>query len=52
MFEVAIWAGSVSEVEVSYLYAYRQRGYIYQPTYLGERDDIPDADGTTTQLKY
>jgi len=41
-----------SVVEVRYLYAYRESGSVYQPVYLGERDDIPDTDCTTTQLKY
>lgn len=36
-------------VEVKYLYAY-QGGSLYQPVYLGERDDV-DAD-TVSQLKY
>jgi len=39
-------------VEARYLYAYRESGSIYQPVYLGERDDISDTDCTTTQLKY
>jgi bifunctional non-homologous end joining protein LigD len=42
--------GAVAEVR--YLYAYRESGSIYQPVYLGERDDIPDTDCSTTQLKY
>ena len=39
-------------VEVRYLYAFRESGSIYQPVYLHERDDIPDTDCTTDQLKY
>jgi bifunctional non-homologous end joining protein LigD len=39
-------------VEVRYLYAFRESGSIYQPIYLGERDDIPQADCTTAQLKF
>lgn len=35
-----------------YLYAFRESGSIYQPVYLGEREDIPAEDCTTTQLKY
>jgi len=42
--------GAVAEVR--YLYAYRESGSIYQPVYLGERDDIPATDCTTDQLKY
>ncbi len=39
-------------VEVRYLYAYPDTHCIYQPVYLGERDDIPLADCKLTQLKY
>jgi len=39
-------------IEARYLYAYRESGSIFQPVYLGERDDIPDTDCTITQLKY
>ena len=39
-------------VEVRYLYAFRERGSIYQPVYLGERSDIPADDCTVDQLKY
>jgi len=39
-------------VDVRYLYAYRESGSVYQPVYLGSRDDIPAADCTTDQLKY
>ncbi|MEP2774889.1 MAG: NERD domain-containing protein [Luteolibacter sp.] len=38
--------------ETRYLYAFRESGSIYQPVYLGERDDISSADCTTAQLKY
>jgi bifunctional non-homologous end joining protein LigD len=38
--------------EVSFLYAFRESGSIYQPVYLGKRCDIPAADCTTDQLKY
>jgi len=41
-----------SVVEVRYLYAFRESGSIYQPVYLGEREDIPDTDCATGQLKY
>ena len=43
-------AGQV--VECRYLYAYRESGCIYQPVYLGIRDDITAEECTTTQLKY
>lgn len=39
-------------VECRYLYAFRESGSIYQPVYLGPRDDIRAAECITTQLKY
>ncbi|MHA3771612.1 ATP-dependent DNA ligase [Verrucomicrobiota bacterium sgz303538] len=39
-------------VECQYLYAFRESGCIYQPVYLGKRDDIIAEECTTTQLKY
>jgi bifunctional non-homologous end joining protein LigD len=39
-------------VECRYLYAFRESGCIYQPVYLGARDDIPAEECTTAQLKY
>lgn len=39
-------------VEARYLYAYRESGHIYQPVYLGCRDDIPAEDCTVSQLKF
>ncbi|BCU76862.1 WGR domain-containing protein [Luteolibacter sp. LG18] len=41
-----------SVVEVRYLYAYRESGCLYQPVYLGHRDDIDPAECVTSQLKY
>ena len=41
-----------SVVEIRYLYAFRESGSLYQPTYLGERDDVAVGDCKTTQLKY
>ena len=38
-------------VEVRYLYAFPD-GCIYQPVYLGQRDDIPRHHCTADQLKY
>ena len=43
-------AGTV--VEVRYLYAFKQSGAVYQPRYLGEREDIEPAECTVSQLKY
>jgi bifunctional non-homologous end joining protein LigD len=40
-----------SIIEVRYLYAY-QGGSLYQPTYLGVRDDMQEQDCVITQLKY
>ena len=39
-------------VECRYLYAFKESGCIFQPVYLGVRDDVPAADCTTDQLKY
>jgi len=39
-------------VEVRYLYAFPESGSVYQPVYLGERDDIATSECTATQLKY
>jgi bifunctional non-homologous end joining protein LigD len=39
-------------VECRYLYAFKESGCIYQPVYLGPREDIPTEECTTTQLKY
>ena len=39
-------------VEVRYLYAFRESGSVYQPVYLGPRDDIPAGDCHVRQLKY
>ena len=41
-----------SVVEVRYLYAFRESGAVYQPCYLGEREDIAPAECTANQLKY
>ena len=43
-------AGSV--VEVRYLYAFRDSGALFQPVYLGARDDIAPEECTVDQLKY
>jgi bifunctional non-homologous end joining protein LigD len=41
-----------SVVEVRYLYAFRESGVIYQPVYLGIREDIVSSDCVVEQLKY
>jgi bifunctional non-homologous end joining protein LigD len=41
-----------SVVEVRYLYAFRDSGKLYQPVYLGARDDIAPEECTIGQLKY
>ena len=41
-----------SVVEVRYLYAFKQSGAVYQPCYLGEREDIDPAGCTVAQLKH
>ena len=43
-------AGTV--VETRYLYAFRESGCIYQPTYLGCRTDIDPGECLVSQLKY
>ena len=43
-------AGQV--VEVRFLYAFPESGVLFQPVYLGPRDDVDDAECTTKQLKY
>jgi bifunctional non-homologous end joining protein LigD len=44
---------AIGEVcECRYLYAFRESGCIYQPVYLGKRNDIPANDCTVDQLKY
>jgi len=43
----------VGEVcEVRYLYAYCESGSIFQPVYLGRREDIPPSECVVEQLKY
>lgn len=39
-------------VEVRYLYAFRESGRIFQPVYLGVREDVEPKECTTSQLKY
>jgi bifunctional non-homologous end joining protein LigD len=39
-------------VECRYLYAFRESGAIYQPVYLGRRDDITPTECVVEQLKY
>jgi bifunctional non-homologous end joining protein LigD len=39
-------------VEVRYLHAFKSSNVIYQPFYLGERNDIAEEDCTQSQLKY
>jgi bifunctional non-homologous end joining protein LigD len=43
-------AGQV--VEVRYLYAFKESGVLFQPVYLGPRDDVDDSDCLTSQLKF
>ena len=38
-------------MECRYLYAFKESGSIYQPVYLGAREDIRAEECTTTQLK-
>jgi len=43
-------AGDV--VEVQFLYAHRASDVLYQPVYLGPRDDVDSSECTVSQLKY
>lgn len=38
--------------DVRFLYAFRESGSIYQPVYIGRRDDIPPGECVVEQLKY
>jgi bifunctional non-homologous end joining protein LigD len=40
-----------SVIEVRYLYAFKG-GSLFQPIYLGERDDLDTEDCKMSQLKY
>jgi len=39
-------------VECRYLYAFKESGSVYQPVYLGVRDDIPADECTVDQLEF
>jgi bifunctional non-homologous end joining protein LigD len=39
-------------VEVRYLYAHRESHTLYQPVYLGPRDDVEPSECLVSQLKY
>lgn len=39
-------------VEVRYLYAYKESGSVYQPVYLGKREDVDKEECVVAQLKY
>jgi bifunctional non-homologous end joining protein LigD len=39
-------------VEVRYLYAFPESGSLFQPVYLGVRDDIDLKDCSVNQLKW
>ena len=39
-------------IECRYLYAFKESGSIYQPVFLGPREDIRAEECTTAQLKY
>lgn len=48
---VKVLPGIGSVIEVRYLYAYRG-GSLYQPTYIGPRDDVDAMECVIGQLKY
>jgi bifunctional non-homologous end joining protein LigD len=39
-------------VEIRYLYAFRESGVLFQPVYLGPRDDVEQGECLVKQLKY
>ena len=39
-------------VDIRYLYVQKEGGSLYQPVYLGERDDLDQSACTADQLKY
>jgi bifunctional non-homologous end joining protein LigD len=39
-------------VEVRYLYAFKESGCLYQPVFLGVRDDILPTECVAEQLKF
>lgn len=39
-------------VEVQFLYAFKESGVLFQPVYLGQREDVDDTECLTSQLKY
>ena len=39
-------------VEVKYLYCFKESGAVFQPVYLGRRDDIAPSECVVGQLKY
>lgn len=39
-------------IEVRYLYAFKESGCVFQPVYLGKRDDIDPGNCLVKQLKY
>ena len=43
-------AGQV--VEIRYLYAFKESGVLFQPVYLGPRDDVDDNECLASQLKF
>jgi bifunctional non-homologous end joining protein LigD len=43
-------AGQVCEIR--YLYCYKESGVLFQPVYLGPRDDVDDTECLTSQLKF
>jgi bifunctional non-homologous end joining protein LigD len=43
-------AGQVCEIR--YLYCFKESGVLFQPVYLGVRDDVDDTECLTSQLKF
>ena len=38
--------------EIRYLYAFKESGVLFQPVYLGPREDVGDSECQTSQLKF
>ncbi len=39
-------------IEIRYLYAHRSSGNLYQPIFMGIRNDVSESECTTSQLKF
>ena len=44
--------GRSAKFVISYLYGFKESGVLFQPVYLGPRDDVDDTECLTSQLKF